>query len=144
LLNPAQDFNVLIDIDNITYLPLHTVDNNNVNAGIQLLVDPSQDRPIPKKLLRWVMDTGSGSTPGEIMPNKESDLEGYITRKETYLSVEATLHTCLGGMLPVVLADLRYLGLGEECRILERVRVIREIYADYDLVCSFILCVWRG
>jgi hypothetical protein len=90
-----------------------------------------------KKLLRWVIDTGSGSGAGsgEIILDEETDLEGYLTWKETYLSVEASLHLCLGGMLPVVLADLRYLGLGEECRILERVRVIREIYADYDLVC---------
>jgi hypothetical protein len=92
-----------------------------------------------KKLLRWVIDTGSGAGSGQIIPNKTTDLEGYITWKETYLSVEASLHSCLGGMLPVVLADLRYLGLGEECRILERVRVIREVYADYDLVCPFSL-----
>jgi len=89
-----------------------------------------------KKLLRWVIDTGpsSSSSPGNIVPDRMTDPEGYITWKETYLSVEATLHSCLSGMLPVVLADPRYAGLWEECKMLQRVGVIRAVYADYDLV----------
>lgn len=89
-----------------------------------------------KKLLRWVIDTGPSpsSSPNELIPDRMTDPEGYITWKETYMSVEASLHSCLGGMLPVVLADPRYVALGEECKMLERVGVIRAIYADYDLV----------
>lgn len=89
-----------------------------------------------KKLLRWVIDTGPSpsSSPSELIPDRTTDPEGYITWNETYLSVEASLHSCLGGMLPAILADPRYAGLGEECKMLERVRVIRAVYADYDLV----------
>jgi len=96
-----------------------------------------------KKLLRWVISTGPSpsSSPSEVIPDRITDPEGYITWKESYLSVEASLHSCLGGMLPVVLADPRYAGLGEECRMLERVRVIRAVYGDYELVCCF---VWVG
>ena len=89
-----------------------------------------------KKLLRWVIDPGPSpsSSPSELIPDRMTDPEGYITWKETYLSVEASLHSCLGGMLPVVLADPRYAGLWEECKMLQRVGVIRAVYADYDLV----------
>jgi hypothetical protein len=52
------------------------------------------------------------------------------------MSVKASLHLNLRGMLEVVLADPRYIALGEFGRMLDRVRVIREIYADYDLVCT--------
>ena len=50
------------------------------------------------------------------------------------MSVKTSLHVNLRGMLEVVLADPRYSALGEFGSMLDRVRVIREVYADYDLV----------
>lgn len=95
-----------------------------------------------KKLLRWVIPT-NGIATGETTPNADTDPEGYIHWAESYLSVEATLHLNLKGMLEVVIADPRYIALGEFGRILDRVRVIREVYADYDLVCPF-LSFWES
>ena len=68
------------------------------------------------------------------MPDVKTDPEGYSQWAESYLSVEASLHVNLRGMLEVVLADPRYIALGEFGRILDRVKVIRQVYADYDLV----------
>jgi len=68
------------------------------------------------------------------MPDVNTDPEGYSNWAESYMSVEASLHVHLRGMLEVVLADPRYIALGEFGSMLDRVRVIREVYADYDLV----------
>jgi len=68
------------------------------------------------------------------MPDATTDPEGYSTWAESYMSVEASLHVQLRGMLEVVLADPRYIALGEFGGMLDRVRIIREVYADYDLV----------
>jgi hypothetical protein len=87
-----------------------------------------------KKLLRWVIDEGWKAGAGEIIPDVESDPEGYSHWAECYTSVKASLHVNLRGMLEVVLADPRYIALGKFGRMLDRVRVIREVYADYDLV----------
>lgn len=68
------------------------------------------------------------------MPDVGTDPEGYGQWAESYLSVEASLHVNLRGMLEVVLADPRYIALGEFGRILHRVKVIRQVYADYGFV----------
>ena len=68
------------------------------------------------------------------MPDVGTDQEGYSQWAESYMSVEASLHVNLRGMLEVVLADPRYVALGQFGRILDRVRVIRQVYADYDPV----------
>jgi len=87
-----------------------------------------------KKLLRWVIDEGGQAGAGEIVPDVNIDPEGYNHWADSYMSVKTTLHVNLRGMLEVVLADPRYIALGEFGRILDRVRVIRDVYADYDFV----------
>ena len=89
---------------------------------------------LQKTLLRWVIDVGGKAGAGEIMPDVGTDQEGYSQWAESYMSVEASLHVNLRGMLEVVLADPRYVALGQFGRILDRVRVIRQVYADYDPV----------
>lgn len=92
-----------------------------------------------KKLLRWVIPINNLASAGEPMPNQNIDPEGYVIWAESYYSVEASLHKSLEGMLAVVLADPRYQALGEYGRILDRIRVIREIYADYDVASLLLL-----
>jgi len=87
-----------------------------------------------KKLLRWVIDEGGQAGAGETIPDVETDPEGYNQWAESYMSVKASLHVNLRGMLEVVLADPRYIALGEFGGMLDRVRVIRDVYADNDLV----------
>jgi hypothetical protein len=89
-----------------------------------------------KKLLRWVIDEGGKAGAGEIIPDVNTDPEGYSQWAESYMSVKTSLHVNLRGMLEVVLADPRYIALGAFGSMLDRVRVIREVYADYDLVCA--------
>ena len=93
-----------------------------------------------KKLLRWVIDVGGKAGAGQIIPDVKIDPEGYSNWAEMYISVEASLHANLRGMLEVVLADPRYIALGEFGGMLDRVRVIREVYADYDLARLSHLC----
>jgi hypothetical protein len=95
-----------------------------------------------KKLLRWVIDEGGKAGAGEIMPGPKSDPQGYNHWAELYVNVKTSLHVNLRGMLEVVLADPRYIALGKFGRMLDRVRVIREVYADYDLVCVYHFVVY--
>jgi hypothetical protein len=89
-----------------------------------------------KKLLRWIIDEGGKAGAGETIPDVGTDPEGYSHWAECYTSVKTSLHVNLRGMLEVVLADPRYIALGEFGGMLDRVRVIRDVYADYDLVCT--------
>ena len=81
-----------------------------------------------------MIDVGGKAGAGELVPDVRTDPEGYSNWAEMYMSVEASLHLNLRGILEVVLADPRYIALGEFGGMLDRVRVIREVYADYDLV----------